>query len=113
MAILQLSLTFGAPLGEYVLGGQNKVLPPRMRFVSSTFCILFVCIGLMYLQRGNVIDLGFSPLLVNIVITINTVFLAYAIISNAIITKSKKERYLMTPISVVQFVNSIIVLLIE
>ncbi|OOM77609.1 hypothetical protein [Clostridium sp. BL-8] len=29
MALLQLSITFGAPFGEYVLGGQNKVLPKK------------------------------------------------------------------------------------
>jgi len=27
-------LTFGAPLGEYVLGGMNKVLPSKMKFIK-------------------------------------------------------------------------------
>lgn len=42
MALLQLSLTFGAPLGEYVLGGLNKVLPKKMRFLSGTFSFIFI-----------------------------------------------------------------------
>lgn len=110
MAILQLSLTFGAPFGEYVLGGRNKVLLPKMRFVSGTFFLVFIFVALTYLQRGKVLYLGFSNVFVNVVVIINTIFLAYAIVGNGMLTKSKKEKYLMTPLSVIEFVCSMIVL---
>jgi hypothetical protein len=110
MAILQLSLTFGAPFGEFALGGRNKVLLPKMRFVSGTFFLVFIFVALTYLQRGNVLYLGFSSVFVNVVVIINTIFLAYAIVGNGILTKSKKEKYLMTPLSVIQFVCSMIAL---
>jgi hypothetical protein len=43
MAFLQLSLTFGAPLGEYVLGGTHRILPPKKRILSGfVFCSFFV-----------------------------------------------------------------------
>ncbi len=110
MAVLQLCLTLGAPFGEYVLGGRNKVLPPKMRFVSGTFSFVFIFIGLVYLQSGKVAYLGLGSMLVNVVVIINTIFLAYAIVGNGVLTKSKKEKYLMTPLSVIQFVCSMIAL---
>jgi hypothetical protein len=108
MALLQLSITFGAPLGEYVLGGENKVLPPKMRFVSCTFFLLFIFVGMSYLQWGNILHIGFNSKLVKIIIIVNTLFLAYAIIGNGILTKSKKEKYLMTPFSIIQFICSVV-----
>ncbi len=107
MAVLQLSLTFGAPFGEYVLGGRNKVLPLKMRFVSNIFSLVFLFVGLAYLQRGKVVYLGLSSTVVNGVVIVNTMFLAYAIVGNGILTKSKKEKYLMTPLSVMQFLFSL------
>lgn len=111
MALLQLSLTFGSPFGEYVLGGQHKILPKRMRFISSAFTLIFIFVGICYLQRGNILSLGLSLGLVNTTIIVNTLFLAYAIIGNGILTKSKKEKYVMTPFSIIQFVLSVITLL--
>lgn len=108
MALLQLSLTFGSPLGEYVLGGQYRVLPKRMRLISSTFALIFTFIGLSYLQRGNVLSIGLNSGVLNVVIIINTLFLAYAIIFNGFLTKSKKEKYVMTPLSIIQVILSVI-----
>ena len=111
MALLQLSLTFGAPFGEYVLGGLNKVLPKKMRFVSGTFSFIFIFVGMAYLQRGNVMYMGLSSVFVNIIVIVNTLFLAYAIVGNGMLTKSKKEKYLMTPLSIIQFICSMIAFL--
>ena len=110
MALLQLSITVGAPFGEYVLGGKNKVLPANMRFVSATFTLIFILVGLIYLQKGSVLNIGFNPMFVNIFIIVNTLFLAYAIVGNGLLTKSKKEKYVMTPFSIIQFVGSMIVI---
>jgi hypothetical protein len=111
MALLQLSLTFGSPLGEYVLGGQHKVLPQKMRLVSSAFTLIFIFVGMCYLQRGNFLYIGLSSGVVNVIVIVNTLFLAYAIIGNGMLTKSKKEKYVMTPFSIIQFVLSVITML--
>jgi hypothetical protein len=111
MAILQFSLTFGAPFGEYVLGGLHKILPKEMRKVSGTFSILFTLIAIAYLQKGNVIDIGIPLTCINVILIINTLFLAYAIIGNGFLTKSRKERYVMTPLSLIQFLGSLLALL--
>lgn len=108
MALLQLSITFGAPFGEYVLGGENKVLPKKMRFISGTFFFIFIFVGMAYLERGNIFYIGFNSMFVKIIIIVNTLFLAYAIVGNGMLTKSKKEKYVMTPFSIIQFICSVV-----
>ncbi|OPJ60173.1 hypothetical protein [Clostridium chromiireducens] len=111
MSLLQLSITFGAPFGEYVLGGQNKVLPPKMRFISATLFFIFIFVGMAYLQRCNILYIGFNSMFVKIVIIVNTLFLAYAIVGNGMLTKSKKEKYVMTPFAIIQFILSVVSLI--
>lgn len=54
MASLQLSITFGAPFGEYVLGGQNKVLPKKcvsqveLSFVYLPLLVWLICKEAIY-----------------------------------------------------------------
>ena len=103
-------LIFGAPFGEYALGGSNKVLPLKKRIISGIFSLLFVLVGLSYLQYTNWFEIGFSNGFVNISLVLYTIFLGYAIIANGLLTKSKKEKYLMTPLSMLGFICSIIVL---
>jgi cation transport ATPase len=103
-------LIFGAPFGEYVLGGLDKVLPVKKRIISGIFSILFLFVGLSFLQRINLFEIGFPNSFVSILLILYTIFLGYAIIANGLLTKSKKEKYLMTPLSVLGFVCSIIVL---
>lgn len=111
MSLLQLSITFGAPFGEYVLGGQNKVLPQKMRFISATLFFIFIFVGMTYLQRCNILNIGFNSIFVKIVIIVNTLFLAYAIVGNGMLTKSKKEKYVMTPFAIIQFIFSVVSLI--
>ena len=69
--------------------------------------MIFIFVGMAYLQWGNILYIGFNLVFVKIIIMVNTLFLAYAIIGNGMITKSKKEKYVMTPFSVIQFICSV------
>ena len=107
MALFQFSLTLGAPLGAFVLGGKHRVLPVKMRLVSVFFFLFFTIMGLSFLQRANKITAIFNVTIVNVLLVIYTLFLAYAIVGNGFLTKSKKEKYLMTPLSIVGFISSV------
>lgn len=109
-SIIQFSLTLGAPFGEYANGGMHRVLPAKMRFVSGFSSVLQFIVGLSYLQRTGKIAPIFNVTFVNIILIIYTVFIAYAIVANGFITKSKKEKYLMTPLSIIGFISSLVVL---
>ena len=111
MALLQFSLILGAPFGEFVLGGQHKVLPAKMRFVSGGCCFVFLLVGLSYLQVAGAVSSLFDPVFVKLLLIAFTVFISFAVISNAFITKSKKEKYVMTPCSIIQLICSLFVLI--
>ncbi len=110
MALLQLSLVLGAPLGEYVLGGKHKVLPPMMRLLSGFYTCMFIIVGLSFLQAAEIIDPFFSLTLLKAILIVYTLFLAYAIVGNGFLTKSKKEKYVMTPVSVIGCAASALIL---
>lgn len=109
-ALFQFLLTLGVPIGEYALGGLHRVLPAKMRFISGLFSGLWTVVGLSYLQRTNKITPIFNGTFINVLLIIYTLFLAYSIIGNGFITKSKKEKYLMTPLSIVGFISSVFLL---
>ena len=111
MALLQFALTLGAPIGEYALGGTHSVLPTKMKFVSGSFFCLFIVVGLAYLQRADKIAPILNASFVNVLLIIYTLFLAYAIIGNGFLTKSKKEKYVMTPLSIIGCICSVFFLL--
>lgn len=77
-----------------------------MRLISCTFFLIFIFVGMAYLQWGNVLYIGFNSMFVKIIIIVNTLFLGYAIIGNGMLTKSKKGKYVMTPFSIIQFICS-------
>ena len=105
-ALLHLLLIAGFPLGEYVLGGKYVILPYLMRVFSVLFLIVWSSVGICYLNYGGFLDLTRLDSLDRIVILAATVFLLFAIFSNAFLTESKKERLVMTPFCLITFILS-------
>ena len=97
IAVFQVILALGFPLGEFALGGYCKVLPKKLRMLSviNALILLFMCI--VFLQHTNIIDF-FHFLPTNNLVWIFTIFLGINSIAN-FLSKSKKERYIMTPLS--------------
>jgi hypothetical protein len=110
MAALQFSLICGAPFGEYALGGAHRVLPVGMRFISGFFACFFVVAGMAYMQRAGITAPLFSASFSDVLLMIYTLFLAYAMVGNGFLTKSKKEKCVMTPLSVIGWFSSVYVL---
>lgn len=109
-ALLHLLLIFGFPFGEYVLGGKNMVLSFKMRIISFLFLIIWIIVGISYLNYGQLIQIpAFSQFDRNLII-LTTIFLFVAFFSNGLLTKSEKERKIMTPFSLVTFVLSCMIL---
>ena len=110
-ALLYLLLIFGAPLGEFVLGGQYTVFPMKMRILSIAFFIIWFFVGLLYLIKGGLLKCKYNNKIVTVIIVIVTAFMIYAIFGNSFITTSIKEKYLMTPLSLITSICSIFVLI--
>ena len=111
MGVLHLLLSMGAPIGEYVLGGQNKVIPINKRWINVILTFIFLFVGVLYL--GKAILFQFSEIPSKVIMIAYSLFLAYAIIGNSFTTKSRKEKAMMIPASVIGFISSLSTLLLS
>ena len=98
--ILSILIICGLPLGELTMGGQYKVFPQKLRIVLVTQLILQVFFVLIILQMGEIIPLLFSYNVTKIIGIVMAIYLSLNTVMN-LISKSKKEKYIMTPLSFV------------
>src|SRR5215207_8897976 len=61
LAVFQLALVFGAPLGRFAWGGQHRVLPPRLRVGSAVSILIYALICLIAWDRVGAINLFPAP----------------------------------------------------
>ncbi len=96
MSILHIFLLIGMPIGEYVLGGQNKIIPLNRRWINLVFAFVFAFVfsflGLFYLGKSISIPFQFSEVPSKIIMIVYSLFLAYAIIGNIFLQKARKKK---------------------
>ena len=97
IAVFQVLLSLGYPLGEYAMGGYYKVLPKKLRIASVANALVLLCMGFVFLQHRNII-VGLDFLPTHILVWVITIFLGLNTIAN-LLSRSKKERLVMTPLS--------------
>ena len=107
--VFQVALLFGAPWGEFAMGGQNKgALPARLRWTSGVSAVLMLVQSGHYLAQAGV----FAPLLDATWNSVaNWLWFAFTIVGLAMnsISRSKKERNLWVPALAVSTVCTFIV----
>ena len=100
VVVMSIALILGVPLGEFTLGGRFKVFPAKLRFVLVTQWLLQVFFAIVLLQLGHVCPLWFSHKVTKIIGIFFAVYLSLNCLGN-LFSKSKKERFVMTPLSAV------------
>lgn len=100
LVIMTVLVACGLPLGEFTMGGQHKVLPKKLRIMAifSVFVQLFALI--IVLQGGGHLGLWFSPAITKDICIFFAIYLSLNTVMN-FLSKSKKERYVMTPLSLI------------
>ncbi|MDO4493691.1 MAG: hypothetical protein Q4C53_07400 [Clostridia bacterium] len=98
--VLSVLLLFGLPLGEFTMGGRYKVFPKNLRIVLLSQLALQLFFVAVFLQLGGHIPLWFSAETTKTVGIVMAVYLSLNTVMNAL-SKSKKERAVMTPLSAV------------
>ena len=97
--VMSILLICGLPLGEFSMGGRfGKVWPPKIRLIGVTQLLTQVFALYTILAAGTIV-----PYFVNITVTrvicyVFAVFFFGNTFMN-IISSSKKEKYVMTPMS--------------
>ena len=100
VVIMSVALIFGAPLGAFTLGGHFKVFPAKLRIVLAVQLLLQVFFAVILLQLGGYMSLWLSHKATKIVGIAFAVYLTLNCFGN-MFSKSKKEKIVMTPLSVI------------
>ena len=98
--VLSILLICGLPLGELTMGGQHKVFPGKLRIILVVQLLLQMFFMVIILQGGGMIPLWFSHKATKVIGLILAAYLSLNVFMNAI-SRSKKEKYIMTPLSLV------------
>ena len=97
LSLFQLSLALGAPMGQFAWGGKYKVLPRNLRIGSTLSLIIYLGIAICLLSKSGIYQIIQQGTFLNILVWVIFVYLVLGIFMNAI-SRSKRERYAMTPI---------------
>ena len=97
LSLFQLSLALGAPMGQFAWGGKYKVLPTNIRIGSTLSLIIYLGIAICLLSKSGIYQIIQQGTFLNILVWVIFVYLVLGIFMNAI-SRSKRERYAMTPI---------------
>ena len=106
--LFQLALALGAPWGEMAMGGKYPGrFPPKLRVGAIMQMLLLAFFGLVVLTRAGLIFSDFLEVSKSAIWFVVVMCVVSAILN--IITPSKKERKLWSPVTIVLAVCALIV----
>ena len=100
IATMTILVACGLPLGEFTMGGQHRILPKKLRVVAVISVAIQIFAMIIILQAGSFIPLWFSFKITRYICFFFATYLSLNTIMN-MLSKSRKEKYLMTPISLI------------
>lgn len=110
LALFQIALVLGAPLGKYAWGGQHSgKLPNNLRIASLSSLLIYAAIAFVATEKvglTSVLPDAFTTVLWWITVG----YLGIAILMNGI-SRSRPERYVMTPVAIALFVTALVIAL--
>ena len=93
-------IVLGFPLGEFSMGGKYKVAPPSMRIACGVSVFVQLLAIMIIIQTGGIAPYWFSPATTQAVCFFFAAYLTLNTLMN-LASRSKKERYVMTPLSII------------
>lgn len=109
LAIMQILLILGVPVGEYAWGGSHRILPRRLRVASVAAILIYAVFAVLLLSRGGILPGGQTAF----VVVATWVLFAYSGLSvgaNAL-SRSRRERMVQTPVSILLSAGILIIAL--
>ncbi|WP_065570067.1 hypothetical protein [Microbacterium oleivorans] len=107
LAIFQIALALGAPLGRFAWGGQHRVLPAKLRIGSLVSVLIYALIAVLAWDRVRAIDVV-PDVVAQVGVWVVFAYFVLGILMNAI-SRSKPERNMMVPVSIVLAVLSFLI----
>ena len=100
IATMTVLVACGLPFGEFTMGGQHKILPKNLRVAAVISVAIQFFTMIIILQAGGFIPLWFSFKVTKYICFFFAAYLSLNTIVN-MISKSRKERFVMTPLSLI------------
>jgi hypothetical protein len=100
IAIMTTLVALGLPLGEFTMGGQYRVLPRKFRIMAVVSVVIQLFALVIVLQAGGFLPLWFSPRTTRYICFFFAAYLSLNTVMN-LSSKSKKEKFVMTPLSLI------------
>jgi predicted phage tail protein len=104
---MEVLLILGLPLGEFTMGGRHKVLPGPYRIAAASSILLQIFGALMMLQGAGFMNMWFGATPTKVICFVFGGFFAVNTVMN-FISPSKKEKYVMTPLALIEAVCFIV-----
>ena len=99
LALFQIALAAGAPMGRFAWGGAQARLPVALRIGSVVSLLIYSVCAAIILDRAGLIDVVADDVS-GIGAWVVAGFLSLGVVMNAI-SRSKPERFTMTPVALV------------
>jgi hypothetical protein len=100
MALFQFLLALGAPIGKMAWGGNYKILPKKLRIASFISAGIFLFAIIIILESAELFIIFNQPTIVNIFNWILVCIFGLSTLGN-IMSKSRLEKIVMTPVALV------------
>ena len=100
IAIMTVLVACGFPLGEFTMGGQHKILPKKFRVMAVISVAIQIFAMIIILQAGGFISLWLSFKVTKYICFFFAAYLFLNTVMN-MISKSRKEKYVMTSLSLI------------
>ena len=100
IATMTVLVACGLPLGEFTMGGQHKILPKKFMIVAVISVAIQIFAMITILQAGGFISLWLSFKVTKYICFFFAAYLSLNTIMN-MISKSRKEKYVMTLLSLI------------
>ncbi len=112
LAIFQLLLALGKPYGKAAWGGKHEILPVPLRFASLGAILIFIILTLSILEKAHIIFVINNENFVTYAIWIFSFFFSVNTLGN-FLSKSKIEKVIMTPVSLLLSISCFIVAILS
>ena len=100
LAVFQLLLALGAPLGRFAWGGKHRVLPTPLRAGSVVSIAIYALLVTVLLARAGLASPGIPDGVVRTATWVVVIYLLLGVGLN-LASRSKPERAVMSPVTAV------------
>ncbi|MBK1789207.1 hypothetical protein [Prauserella cavernicola] len=109
LAVMQVLIIGGLPVGEYAWGGQTRVPTPRLRRAAAVAIVLYLGFAALLASRAGLLPGGGTTTVV-VATWLLLAYCALSVVLNAL-SRSSRERLVQTPVSVLLTLSVLVIAL--